>query len=207
MSTTTKASGPGAVEITDPDQGRVSAVICTFDVVDLDGDLVEPGAITAGARVVISQWNHGTWQPGMIPAGHGTLRTTPTQAVVDAQFHLDTTAGRDTFLAVKHLHEFGLGQWSWSLRDIVGQADTVNGQRIRRIRSVAVHECSPVLVAASIGTRTLSAKDAEALATARRHLEALDQKQQEIMAAGARHVQAYERDIIAAALRTLARTR
>jgi len=63
------------------------------------------------------------------------------------------------------------------------------------ISSVSVHEVSPVLLAASIGTHTISAKDAEVLEAARRNLDAWQAEQAareaSVLAAGKRHADAY----------------
>jgi hypothetical protein len=154
--------------------GRVTAVICTFDVVDHDGDVVTPRAIKDGAVCSISTWNHGSWQPGQPPVGRGRLRTTRTEAIVEAEFFLETQAGRETFHVIRELHAVGIGEWSWSLDAIEGRAGMVAGQPVRFIDAVNVRECSPVMRAASIGTRTISAKDLEAIDRARAHLANAD---------------------------------
>lgn len=160
-----------AVEVS-PD-GEVEAVFSTFDVVDLDDDIVLPGAIRHGQRVAISTWNHGSWNPGQPPIGIGTIHTTPTEAILRGRFLLNTAGGRDTFEAVAAMAKAGLGEWSYSLNDVVSTQRTYDGKRVRVISSVHVLEVSPVMRGASVNTRTLSAKDRELLEDVRRKVDTL----------------------------------
>jgi hypothetical protein len=157
--------------------GIVRAVIATYGVVDFDLDLVERGAIDLSRPVAISTWNHGSWQTSQPPIGRGRLSVAGDEVVVTAEFFMQTQAGAETFYVVKSLAEVGLGEWSWSLRDVERRPDRVNGQTISRISRVKVHEVSPVMVGASIGTRTLSAKDAAVIEQARRHISALRERE------------------------------
>jgi hypothetical protein len=148
-------------------EGRVEAVISTFSVLDKDGDVVLPGAITDGQEVVISAYGH-TSHGGALPVGKGVIRTTNTEAILHGQFFLSTTAGRDTFEVVKNLG--ALQEWSYSLHNVRGYQGTHDGQPANFIESVFVKEASPVLIGASIGTRTLSAKSKAELDEAEREL-------------------------------------
>ena len=134
-------------------KGEISAVFCTFDVVDHDGDIVLKGAIPAGKEVVISAYNHASWGPGAVPVGKGVIRIAGNEAVLDGQFFLDTTAGADTFNALKQLG--ALAEYSWGFDVLDGTPNQHGG---RDLKSVDVHEVSPVLKGASIGTRTLALK-------------------------------------------------
>ena len=151
--------------------GEVRAVFSTFGVVDLGGDIVEPGAIAHGAKVAISTWNHGSWQPGQPPIGTGTIHTTSTEAILEGQFLLGTAAGRDTFAAVKAMAEMGLGEWSYSLHNIESRKRRVGNREVRSISSVLVREVSPVMAAESLGTRTLTAKEHAELEAIRQSLD------------------------------------
>lgn len=140
--------------------GIVSAVIATFDVIDHDADVVTSKAIRDGSVCAISTWNHGSWNPGQPPIGVGVLRTTRTEAIVDARFFMKVQAGAETFEAIRNLMELGIGEWSWSLDDIVSRPGQLGNRTVRFIDGVKVRECSPVMRGASINTRTLDAKDA-----------------------------------------------
>ena len=49
------------VEIKSPDEGQVSAVFSTFNVLDWDNDVTLPEAFEDGAEVVISGYQHTSW--------------------------------------------------------------------------------------------------------------------------------------------------
>jgi hypothetical protein len=145
------------VAVKSASKGTVSAVFSTFNVVDLDGDVTLPGAITNGAPVVISAYGHGSHQ-GALPVGKGVIRTTSSEAILEGQFFLNTTAGRETFEVVKELGE--LGEWSYSLHDVVSKTGEWGGRIAQILESIRVKEVSPVLLGAGLGTRTLAAKSA-----------------------------------------------
>lgn len=158
MTITKSLSG---VHIKDAEEGIVEAIFSTFGVKDLDGDVVTKGAITDGASVIISAYGHRSWD-GELPIGTGTVRVTDNEAILEGKFFLDTTHGRDAWGTVKALSDAGLQQWSYSLEDVKSTKGQLNGETVRIIESVNITEVSPVLKGASIGTRTLSAKHADA---------------------------------------------
>jgi hypothetical protein len=143
------------VTIKNADKGEVSAVIATFNVIDKDGDYTPPGAFTEGQDVLISAYGHKSWE-GALPIGKARIRTTKSEAIIDGQFFMDTTAGRDTFNVVKALgpHQ----QWSYGFDIKDSEPGTVGGQRVRILKSLDVHEASPVLIGAGVNTRTLATK-------------------------------------------------
>jgi len=145
------------VEIKDAETGAFTAVISTFGVIDLDGDVTSKTSFTEGAPVVISAYGHTSWDGGL-PVGKGVLSTTDTEALVDGHFFLNTSHGRDTFETVKHLSEAGLQEWSYSLESIVAKRGELDGKSARFIESTVVKEASPVLRGASVNTRTLAIK-------------------------------------------------
>jgi len=137
------------------DSGEVTAIFSTFGVIDHDGDVTDPGAFEDGAKVRISAYNHASWQ-NALPVGKGIIMADSEQAVMEGQFFMDTTHGRDTFKTVQQLED--LGEWSYGFDILDSGPGTHDGQDVRVLRSVKVHEVSPVLLGAGIGTRTLSAK-------------------------------------------------
>lgn len=148
------------VTVKDAEKGTVEAVFSTFGVRDLDGDVVQKGAIPDGAPVIISSYGHTSWD-GELPIGSGTIRTTDTEAILDGKFFMDTTHGRDAFATIKAVSEAGLQEWSYSLEDVVAKRGELDGVPVRFIESVKVKEVSPVLRGASINTRTLAVKHAD----------------------------------------------
>lgn len=145
------------VEIKDADKGIVSAVVSTFGVIDLDGDVTSKSSFTDGAPVVVSAYGHTSWD-GTLPIGKGVLTTNDTEAVANLQFFMNTTHGRDAFETIKHLSESDLQEWSYSLENTVAKRGELDGKPARFIEATTVKEVSPVLRGASIGTRTLSVK-------------------------------------------------
>jgi hypothetical protein len=143
------------VDIKSADRGEVSAVFSTFNVRDLDGDVTLPGAFDDGAEVVISSYQHTSWG-GALPVGKGRIRTTGTEAILDGRFFLDTTAGRDTFTVVKELGP--RQEWSYGYDVLEAESGTFAGEDVQFLKRLKVHEVSPVLVGAGIGTRTLAVK-------------------------------------------------
>jgi hypothetical protein len=145
----------GTVQIKDADRGQVQAVFSTFNVIDRDGDVTLPGAFEDGAEVVISAYGHKTWT-GAMPVGEGRIRNTKSEAVLDGQFFMDTRDGQETFTVVKRL---GVKQqWSYGYDTVAERPGTFDGQRVRFLERLKVHEVSPVFQAAGVNTRTLAVK-------------------------------------------------
>lgn len=146
------------VEIKNADKGEVTAVIATLNVVDKDGDVSTPETFEDGAEVVISSYGHTTWS-GALPVGKGRIRVTSSEAILEGQFFMDTTAGKDTFQVVKQLAE--RQEWSYGYDIIDAERGKFDGKDVQFLKRVKVHEASPVLVGAGVNTRTLSAKSAK----------------------------------------------
>lgn len=160
-----------AIKATAGDSGEVTAIFSTFDVVDHDGDVTLPGAFTDGAKVRISAYNHTSWQ-GALPVGKGVIHTTETEAVMEGQFFMNTAQGRDTFTVVKELADIGEWSYGFDVDDAIpGEFD---GQPVRFLRKLTVHEVSPVLLGAGIGTRTLAAKSLDDMTDEECERQALD---------------------------------
>ena len=145
------------VEVKDADRGEVTAVFATLGVKDSDGDVTLPGAFEDGADVVISAYGHTSWQ-GLLPVGKGTIREVSDEVILDGRFFLDTQAGKDTFTVVKELGP--RGEWSYGFDTLKYSFGEHEGERVRFLEKQKVHEVSPVLLGAGVGTRTLAAKAA-----------------------------------------------
>lgn len=143
------------VEIKSEDRGEFSAVFSTFNVVDSDGDVTLPGAFTEGEEVLVSSYGHTSWQ-GALPVGKGRIRATKSEAIVDGQFFLDTTQGRDTFQVVKALG--ANQQWSYGFDVVESEPGKFAGASVKFLKKLKVHEVSPVLIGAGVNTRTLAVK-------------------------------------------------
>src|SRR3546814_14819273 len=66
------------------------------------------------APVRISAYGHKSWQ-GQLPVGKGVIRVKGKRAILEGQFFMTTTHGRDTFETVKALSEDGLQEWSYEV--------------------------------------------------------------------------------------------
>lgn len=148
------------VEVKDADKGEITAVFATLGVIDSDGDVTVKGAFPNDAPVVISAYGHTSWQ-GVKPVGKGTIREVGDEAILEGRFFLDTVEGRDTFTVVKELGELGLQEWSYGYDPVKFSFGEHEGQQVRFLEELAVHEVSPVLKGAGVGTRVLSAKGAK----------------------------------------------
>lgn len=117
-----------------------------------------PGAFEEGAPVRVSAYGHTSWD-GKLPVGRGAIKTTNEEAIAALRFFLRTEAGRETFEVVKEMSEEpGLQEWSYGFDIIDGEPGTFQGQDVRFLRKLKVHEVSPVLLGAGVDTRTLSVK-------------------------------------------------
>lgn len=147
------------VHVKDAVKGTVSAVFSTFNVIDSDGDVTMSDAFTDGAEVAISAYGHTSWG-GALPAGKGVIRTTKSEAILDGQFFMDTTHGKDTFAVVKAMG--ARQQWSYGFDILDAAPGTMDGKDVQYLYKLDVHEVSPVLVGAGVNTRTIAAKNRKA---------------------------------------------
>ncbi|MDQ3275933.1 MAG: HK97 family phage prohead protease [Actinomycetota bacterium] len=134
--------------------GHVEAVFSAFGNVDLDDDIVMPGAVEDGIQIVVSAWNHASWQPGILPLGRGVIRTSDAEATVLADF-FSTSAASDTLEVLRGLGE--MCQWSFGFRIL--EAEHVNvdgGKRVQLLHRLDVTEASPVLLGSNPLTHTVS---------------------------------------------------
>ncbi len=152
------------VTIKDADKGEIEAVFSRFDVIDKDGDVTLKGAFTEGAPVVISAFQHTSWD-GALPIGKGTIHEEDDVAVMKGQFFLNTTHGRDAWETVKALSADGLQEWSYSLHDVVAEKGEVDGHKVRILKQIRVKEVSPVMIGAGVDTGTRSTKSRKEFAS------------------------------------------
>ena len=148
----------GAFTVKDAAKGTVEAVFSTFNAKDKDGDWTLPGAFENGAEVLISAYGHSTWA-GQPPVGKGVIRTTSKDARLVGRFFLDTRAGHDHFVVMRDLGAMQQWSYGYDLEEKGELTEELRQQGVRRVlKKLLVHEISPVLVAAGIGTRTVATK-------------------------------------------------
>lgn len=140
------------------EKGHVSAVVCTYGVIDKDGDVVVKGAIPEGSPVILSAYNHSAMTGQTMPVGKGVIKTVGEEAVLEGEFFMDTAAGRDAFRTVKALAKSGLGEWSWGFIPTEQEPGDYNGKKANFIKKTYTFEASFVAMGAGVNTRTLEAK-------------------------------------------------
>lgn len=143
------------VEIKDETKGEVEAVFATLGVVDKDNDVTQKGAFTEGAQVVISSYNHKSWE-GAPPVGMGTVHEIGNEVIMKGRFFLNTQAGRDHFEVVKELGS--RQEWSYGFNVDDSEQGDHEGKSVRVLKKMSVFEVSPVMRGAGVGTRTTYAK-------------------------------------------------
>lgn len=148
------------------DDGSATWVMATLNTIDLDGDVILPGAI--GEQTIPIVPAHDS---GHVPLGKGRLYENGNEAVVEAKFNLDIPAARDWHAAIKFdlanppaVQEYS---FAYALLEGGSKRGEFNGQQVRFFQpkangepGVDVTESSPVLRGAGINTRTLAAKSA-----------------------------------------------
>lgn len=144
-----------SIDVKAEGEGEVLAVFSTFGVKDHDGDVTFPGAFDEGAAVRISAYNHSSWG-GVLPVGKGVIRADEQKATMEGKFFMDTQHGRDTFTVVKEMGD--LGEWSYGFDILESEPIEFEGSKARGLKKLKVHEVSPVLLGAGIGTQTLATK-------------------------------------------------
>lgn len=152
------------VEIKDAALGQVEAVFATLGVVDKDGDVTVKGALKDGTPVRISSFGHKSWD-GALPVGKGVIHERGNEVVLQGQFFMNTTQGRDHFEVVKEMSAAdGPGmEWSYGFDVMDSAPGEVDGKSVRILKAMNVHEVSPVMLGAGVGTRTTSVKQHKSL--------------------------------------------
>ena len=165
---------PSAFKFLETD-GQFEAVFATLNIVDAHGDVTIPGAF-GEQDVVISQYNHGSWNDGVaaLPIGVGKIFERGEEAIVHGEFNLGTQAGAETYKAIRWLHEKGRKQqWSYALPEVESETSDFQGQRVRLLKKIRVPEVSPVLEGAGINTRLLAIKSKDESMTLADHIESV----------------------------------
>lgn len=166
--------------------GRGLAVFATLEVIDKDGDVTRPGAF--GEQLVkllpAHDWGH-------VPLGKARIFESGNEALAEFALNLDIEAARDWHAALKFDLADGapLQEWSYGFDVTKASFGELEGQRVRFLEGLKVHEVSPVVLGAGVGTRTLTVKGArgrklaEHIAAAREELADLAERVRELKAA------------------------
>jgi len=150
-------STPGAHVKALNEQGQGTAVIATLNVVDKDGDVTMPGAFGQQdvKMVPAHDWSH-------VPIGKAKVREEGDNVLADFKLNLDIPAARDWYASLKADLDNPppLQEWSYGFTTVDSEMGQHQGQDVRFLRQVKVHEISPVMLGAGMGTGTLAIKHA-----------------------------------------------
>lgn len=144
-------------------EGTFEAVFSTMNVIDKDEDITQNGAF-GEQDVVISQWNHGSWQPGAggLPIGVGKIFERGDEGIISGEFDMNDPDAVKTYKKFKYLKSKGRTvEFSYSLPEIDFEYQERDGRRVRILKRIKVNEVSPVLMGAGENTRLLDVKGSQ----------------------------------------------
>lgn len=140
-------------------EGRGLAKIATLSAIDHDGDTYLPGAFA---------WKEGgQWVPILpahdrraMPLGKARVYEDADAAYAELFLNLNSEVGREWHAALKFDLKNGTAvqEYSYGFGVLDQQLETRNGERVRVLKRLDVHEVSPVIRGAGVGTGTLSMK-------------------------------------------------
>lgn len=139
------------------EEGSGTAVIATLGVVDKDGDITESGAFGSGQ--VAKFLPAHDWMA--LPLGKATIREDGDRALADFQLNMKLTAAREWRDALLFDLQDGrqpIQEWSYGFTIEESTRETRDGETVRILKRLRVHEISPVVLGAGEGTRTLAVK-------------------------------------------------
>ncbi len=144
------------VELNPEQEGAFGATIATFGVTDQDADVTFPGSFPEGKSIPVSAYQHASWK-GALPVGLATIGQDSIRAFIKGEFFLDTPDGLATYKTLRRLAPAGLAPWSYGydVTKAVRAGDPLlksYPDAVRGLIGLDVHEASPVLVPAGVGT-------------------------------------------------------
>lgn len=156
MQTETKSLTVKAMD----DAGHGLAKIATLSAIDHDGDTYIKGAFAwkeGGSQWVSILPSHNR---GAMPFGKARVYEEGDAAYAELHLNLDAEAGREWHAALKFDLAKGsaVQEWSYGFGVLDKADESRDGQPVRVLKRLDVHEVSPVLRGAGIGTGTLSLK-------------------------------------------------
>jgi len=131
------------------------ARFATLNVIDSDGDITLPGAF--GEQNVKVMPSHD-W--GAVPLGSARIFEKGDEALAEFKINLDTASGKEWHSALKFDLEQGKGliEWSYGFKIEDSETETRDGESVRLLKKLTVHEVSPVMLGAGVDTGTLAIK-------------------------------------------------
>jgi hypothetical protein len=92
--------------------------------------------------------------------GKGVLKEEDDKAIAEFKLNLEIEAARDWHSALKFDldHPPAMQEWSYGFDILESGEKEIDGQKVRVLKKLKVHEISPVLLGAGIGTQTIAIK-------------------------------------------------
>lgn len=148
--------------VTDFDLTKDGAVVVKFSTlneIDHDKDVTYPGAIPS-KDLPMSGYGHTSWpnRGSALPPGRGTIKEEGNHGIFRGQFFMQTTHGRDTYETVKAMEDLQEWSYGFDVKDFEPKPKSFPGAK-RGLKSLDIHEISPVLMGAGLGTGTLAIKE------------------------------------------------
>ncbi len=135
-------------------EGTGRVVFATLDVVDKDGDVTIPGAFGNQTAKLVGA--HDWSQPSI---GLAKVSEDGTDAVADIQFNLQMEAAKNWWQSLKFNFDNGINQeFSYGFDILKESFQERDGRQVRVLEKLKVHEISPVMVGAGVGTRIQTMK-------------------------------------------------
>lgn len=164
-------------------EGRITVVFSTLNVVDKDRDVTLPGAF--GEQVAMFLPAHDWGHPAI---GVAKVYEQGNEGIAEIKLYMEMESAREWYESIKGNLDNGVRQefsYGFTIEDSSrGQMD---GEDVQFLKSVRVHEVSPVVVGAGENTRTLAVKSFERLSvadqanTVKASIQAAIQKSAEIL--------------------------
>ena len=125
------------------EDGHGLAVIATLGVVDSDGDVTLPGAFGEQSvkMVPAHDWQH-------VPLGKADIREEGNEVLAAFRLNLEIGSARDWHSALKNDLANGppLQEWSYGFSIVEASFGEHEGQEVRFLKKLKVHEISPVML-------------------------------------------------------------
>jgi len=144
------------------ESGKGSAMFATLGVIDSDGDVTLPGAFGSQDAFLVPAH---TWGGPLPPIGKGMSREEGDKAVVDFKLNLDTQGGKEWRSHLKFDLENGepKQEWSYGFDIVESEMGEMDGRDVQFLKQIRIHEFSPVILGAGIGTGTMTMKSGQTL--------------------------------------------
>ena len=137
-------------------EGKVMATLAKLGVRDRDGDVLRKGLVGGHQIVAIKpqhKWDH-------VNLGVADVYENGDSMEAAMEFNMAISSAKDWWEAIRFSHEKGhRTQYSFGF-EVTEQehGQHSDGKAARFLKRIAIAECSPVLIGASVGSQTLSVK-------------------------------------------------